>query len=352
MKSTFKTSLYYVLFCMMITLICADTFSVQGVLRDPLGKTVSDGTYAMTFRLYDQETGGTPLWEETQGSVQVLHGVYNAELGSVTPLDALPFDTTYWLGLSIEGGVELEPRFKLLKSPAAMSVLGSENVFPSVGSVGVGTFSPDAALHIIADPSDTKLHIEQSNGDDIIVVDPAGNMGVRVSSPTEALDIAGNLKMRNGGAIMFGDGSSLSSAYFGGTASSLSNNFDILITADSDTNSSGEVQVKVGGTTEILVANNGNVGIGNGLTPPDVKLDVNGAVAGSVFMDKNDYTYYLDPSDANISANFAGKVGIGIGTNISDAKLHVNGSARVSGLGIGTYPYYPLEIIVNDFRAG
>ncbi len=352
MKSTLKTSLYYLLFCMMITLLCADTISVQGVLRDPLGKTVSDGTYAMTFRLYDQATGGTALWEETQGSVQVLHGVYNAELGSVTPLDALPFDTTYWLGLSIEGGVELEPRFKLLKSPAAMSVLGSENVFPSVGPVGVGTFSPDAALHIIADSADTKLHIEQSNGEDIIVVDPAGNFGVRVSTPAEALDINGNLKMRNGGAIMFSDGSSLSSAFFGGSASSLTSNGNTVITTDADNNGSGEVQFKVGNTTEILVANNGNVGIGNGLNAPVVKLDVNGDISGSIFLDKDDNNYYLDPSDANISAIFAGKVGIGIGSNTPNAQLQVNGSLVANSLWIGTTSGYPLEVLSDQLRTG
>ena len=36
----------------------AQTFSMKGVLRDPLGRTVDDGQYQLTFKLYDAATGG------------------------------------------------------------------------------------------------------------------------------------------------------------------------------------------------------------------------------------------------------------------------------------------------------
>lgn len=338
---------------LLIQSVFADTFSVQGVLRDPLGKTVADGAYAMTFRLYEVETSGAPIWEETQGSVPVLHGVYNAELGAVVSLSPVPFNTTYWMGLSIEGGVELEPRMKLLKTPAAMSVLGTDNVFPSRGSVGVGTPAPDAALHIIADPlviddlkiedeagnpklvvndqnrvgvgvdvpdaglhiktnndlpSDKKVLIEKGNGDNILVITGDGKMGVNVETPLQALDIEGNVNMRAGGAILFDDGSSLASAYFGGSASSLTNNGTILVTADADNNASGNVEVVMGSTTQMLIANNGNVSIGNGNAAPADKLDVNGGVRATTFLDKNNAGYYLDPSSPGLSGNFAGVI--------------------------------------------
>ncbi len=40
--------------------------SYQGKLTDTLGNPVPDGNYQLTFRLYTQETGGTPFWTEAQ----------------------------------------------------------------------------------------------------------------------------------------------------------------------------------------------------------------------------------------------------------------------------------------------
>ncbi|MFH2032030.1 MAG: hypothetical protein ABIJ40_15655, partial [Bacteroidota bacterium] len=109
MKNFFLTSLFVLLVCGLGQTLIAQTFSVQGVLRDPLGKTVKDGTYSVTFRLYDVAASGTNLWEETQASMQILHGVVTGELGTVNSLSPVPFDKTYFLGVSVDGGQELEP---------------------------------------------------------------------------------------------------------------------------------------------------------------------------------------------------------------------------------------------------
>ncbi|MBD3288060.1 hypothetical protein GF337_04595, partial [candidate division KSB1 bacterium] len=183
-------------FCILMTAIVmiaanlfADTFSVQGVLRDPLGKTVADGNYSMTFRLYSQASGGTAVWEETQGSVAVLHGVYSAELGTVTPLTDVEFNTTYWLGLSIEGGTELEPRFKLTTTPASMSVLGTDNVFPSKGNVGIGTHAPTAAFHVKNKNSEENvLLVEDPSGNTQLNSNSTGQLGVG-TAPSAALHV-------------------------------------------------------------------------------------------------------------------------------------------------------------------
>ena len=55
----------------------------QGSLTDTGGVPV-DGSFPMTFRIYDVATGGTPLYEESQ-SVTVTQGIYNVLLGSITP---------------------------------------------------------------------------------------------------------------------------------------------------------------------------------------------------------------------------------------------------------------------------
>lgn len=394
MRNPAIVTVVFVVLCVVSTNLLAETFAVQGVLRDPLGKTVADGSYSMTFRLYTTATGGTAVWSETQGSVSVLHGVYNAELGTVTPLTDVAFNTTYYLGLSINGGTELEPRFKLTRSPASMSVLGTDNVFPSKGNVGVGTHTPTAAFHVKNknDASDVlliqdsngntqvnstssnklgigtapaadlhiktsnttdKMLIEGSDGTNYVIVDGSGKMGVNVETPAQALDVDGNLKIRSGG-IMFDDGSTLTSADMGGSASSVSNQSTTLITADSDENGSGNIDMIIGSTTQMTVNSNGNVGIGT-TTTPAYKLDVNGNTRLNGYVGIRTTPSASYGLNVNGSVNFSGNLyqngslfktskwiengsniyytsgSVGIGTSSSAYKLFVSGSFNCSG---------------------
>ena len=82
----------------------AQTFSMKGVLRDPLGRTVDDGQYQLTFKLYDAATGGNELWSETLGSVPVQHGVFSVELGPQTSMSGLSFGSGYYLGIVVADG--------------------------------------------------------------------------------------------------------------------------------------------------------------------------------------------------------------------------------------------------------
>ena len=94
------------------------TLSFQGILRTHAGNVMNNGEYDLTFRLYEQEQGGTALWTETH-SESVFGGVLNIVIGSVNPLN-LPFDKPYWLGISINGGPELSPRTRLMASAYSM----------------------------------------------------------------------------------------------------------------------------------------------------------------------------------------------------------------------------------------
>jgi len=89
--------------------------SYQGRLTDSLGNPVSDGNYQMTFRLYPDETGGTPFWNETQ-TVYVRNGLFSAFLGAVTPINAVPDNGEMWLGLQVESAPELTPRLRIVSS--------------------------------------------------------------------------------------------------------------------------------------------------------------------------------------------------------------------------------------------
>ena len=59
----------------------------QGYLTDAEGNPLN-GSVSMTFRLYDNLTGGTLLWVEGPSSVTVKEGVFNVVLGSVEPITA------------------------------------------------------------------------------------------------------------------------------------------------------------------------------------------------------------------------------------------------------------------------
>jgi hypothetical protein len=132
------------------------TLSVQGTIQRSFGGAVDDGKYALTFKLYTAETGGTPVWSETQDNIEVIGGVYSALLGEANPLTA-GFDQVYYLGIAVDGGAELIPRTRLTSAPYALSLIGQSNTFPSAGNVGVGTVSPQARLHV----SNPDNHVQQ-----------------------------------------------------------------------------------------------------------------------------------------------------------------------------------------------
>lgn len=128
------------------------TTSYQGVLKDDTGAIVPDDDYVITFNIYDIDTGGSPLWTETQ-TVPVRAGIMNVVLGDLVPL-GLDFDEPYWLGVTIGAGTELSPRTELTGAPYALNakmVRGTENLFPSSGDVGIGTTAPGYPLHVVTD---------------------------------------------------------------------------------------------------------------------------------------------------------------------------------------------------------
>ena len=54
----------------------------QGVLADEHGQPLN-GTYSITFTVYDAATGGSELWTETHNSVNVNDAVVDVQLGGV-----------------------------------------------------------------------------------------------------------------------------------------------------------------------------------------------------------------------------------------------------------------------------
>lgn len=107
---------------------------IQGILKKANGNAVDDGQYSLTFKLYNTATGGTALWSETQSNVEVASGIYSATLGDVNPLN-IPFNETYYLGVTVGATSEMLPRIQLTTAPYALSLIGNTNQFPSSGTV-------------------------------------------------------------------------------------------------------------------------------------------------------------------------------------------------------------------------
>ena len=105
----------------------------QAKLTDDDGVALN-GDYDITFRIYDEETGGTPLWTEAHTGVTVTNGLFDVQLGSITPLD-LSFADTYWVEIEIEG-TTLSPREMLSTVPYAFRALVAESA-GGVQDVGV-----------------------------------------------------------------------------------------------------------------------------------------------------------------------------------------------------------------------
>jgi len=302
-----------------------ETISYQGVLRDAEGNPVPDGTYSITFRLYDVEAGGTALWTETH-SLPVAGGIMNAHLGSIVSLTTLEFLVPYWLSVQVGVEPELAPRVAFETVPYAAHAafadrltnggweVDGDNVYHEVGNVGIGTPSPQSPLHIRRDWNGlTTLAIENQDGG---------------ASSAEV--------------ISFADESGSAIAWIGTYDDQHIAYPSALVIANNRTG--GHLRFHSGGNEKMRLDTNGNLGIGT-MTPGE-KLDVSGTAKVVGFhMPTGAAAGYVLTSDASgvgtwqqgaggdadwvISGSnmYSGVSGyVGIGDSTPDAKLHVYGS--------------------------
>jgi hypothetical protein len=96
----------------------------QARLTDPgTGEPVADGTYPMTFRLYNVASGGSWLWMESK-DVEVRGGLLSTLLGELTPLDPHLFNgQALWLGIKVGTDAEATPRQPILPVAYALSLV-------------------------------------------------------------------------------------------------------------------------------------------------------------------------------------------------------------------------------------
>jgi trimeric autotransporter adhesin len=94
----------------------------SGTLTDVSSKPLT-GTVGVTFYLYNEQQGGSPLWMETQNVQPDVSGRYSVMLGSMSsqglPTSLFSSGEARWLGVQAQGEAE-QPRVMLLAVPYAL----------------------------------------------------------------------------------------------------------------------------------------------------------------------------------------------------------------------------------------
>lgn len=119
------------------------TMLTSGAILSPSGGAAADGSYTLSFALYDSAKGGNPLWSEQKVQVPVQGGQFSYTLGSQTPLPAGGWSAPQlWLGVSVASEPEL-PR-QLVGSVLYAQRAAVAEALVCSGCVGPGALSPQA----------------------------------------------------------------------------------------------------------------------------------------------------------------------------------------------------------------
>jgi hypothetical protein len=102
----------------------------SGTAKDAGGNPVT-GITGITFALYPEQTGGAPLWSETQNVQAGAGGHYTVLLGAAKseglPADLFTAEQAHWVGVSVEGQAE-QPRILLVSAPYALKAGDAETL--------------------------------------------------------------------------------------------------------------------------------------------------------------------------------------------------------------------------------
>ena len=102
----------------------------SGVLTDDAGKPLK-GTVQLTFSLYQDQEGGSPLWQEVQAAHLDSLGRYSVLLGAAEsaglPLEPFAYGEAHWLGVQVQAQPE-QPRTLLVSVPYAMRAEEAETL--------------------------------------------------------------------------------------------------------------------------------------------------------------------------------------------------------------------------------
>jgi hypothetical protein len=184
----------------------------SGVAQDQTHKPVT-GVVGVTFSLYKDQQGGSPLWVETQNVQADATGHYTAMLGSASadgvPLSLFSAAEAHWISTQISGQPE-QPRVLLLSVPYALKAADAETLggLPasafmhanaSTAPAGAGSKAGTAAAGTVPPANvtgaGTKNFVPMWTGTttlgNSVIYETGGNVGIGTKTPKAKVDVAG-----------------------------------------------------------------------------------------------------------------------------------------------------------------
>jgi hypothetical protein len=199
----------------------------SGVLKDASGNLLSN-TVGLTFAIYSEQTGGVPLWQETQ-NVQFSQGRYTAFLGESTstgiPSELFASGQPRWLGVTaLLPGEEEQPRVLLASVPYALKAADADTLgglpasafLQANGGNSTNVLVPPgtaASLGMLSGPSPSSQTVTTPGGKigTIAEFDRSADIKnspiVVNSTPTDIKDVVAmaNLQVRNLDNVFYAD---------------------------------------------------------------------------------------------------------------------------------------------------
>jgi hypothetical protein len=364
----------------------------SGVLSDSLGKPLT-GTQGVTFALYKDQQGGSPLWLEQQNVVADDQGRYGVLLGA-TKSDGIPqelFATSdaRWLGIQpqvIDSQIE-QPRVLLVSVPYALKAADADtiggkpasafllandtNTVSTKRSIVDKTGGPGPTTSASTTTAGTlaKFDVDGTSLTNSIATENSGRLGINAPTPQAPLQVTGSssslLGARNAVQLENNNvfNNSSSAILFSKNGVPL---WHIANDAEANGTQSFYIYDNVAGNIGLYISPTGNMGIGttnpgsrfqlsgnsstslgarNALQLDNINPSGNGSNAllltrngsarwslGNDLEANGTQSFYLfDHVNAAVRFYMSPTGNMGLGTFTPTAKLDVVGSAKVSG---------------------
>jgi hypothetical protein len=322
----------------------------------------------VTLAIYAEETGGTPLWQETQTVAVDADGRYTLMLGSTLP-EGLPLELfatgeARWLGRRFERPGEGEQtRVALASVPYALKASDADTLGGRPSSAyllaegqmsGTGTSTPagTATPNVVQSGTVNSLakYVTTADVGTSAVFENAGRVGIGTPAPVDLLHVQytntngavtgyavqnlGNTATSYSGMLFYDQNGAL--GQFQGF-NNVTHEYRINNIAQASGQFNGSINFMVGSTSRLVVNSGGNIGIGT--TVPGSKLHVvvpasSNPISGTsidvqsfgTFANAvaSHYFRVRDIGSGSPSAFFIrGDGNVGIGTEAPTNKLHV-----------------------------